>query len=129
MRFNSGRPFSPRTGVDSNRDGILNDRPMLDGVIVRRNTYRNFGYRDISLRVQKNFVLRGEKRLGFSAEMFNVFDFDNVETTQTTYGDDLSRPGTNPNFGKVKDANGNYLLGSTLRTTPFQAQFGLRLQF
>jgi len=38
-------------------------------------------------------------------------------------------PATNPNFGKVKDANGNYLSGSTLRTSPFQVQLGLRFRF
>src|SRR5207249_7709374 len=26
IRYNSGRPYSPRTGVDSNNDGIINDR-------------------------------------------------------------------------------------------------------
>jgi hypothetical protein len=31
--------------------------------------------------------------------------------------------------GQVKDANGNYLLNSALRTSPFQAQLGLRFQF
>jgi hypothetical protein len=129
MRFNSGRPFSPRTGVDSNRDGIVNDRPMLDGEVVRRNTFRNFGYSDVSLRVQKNFTLRGEKTISLSAEMFNVFDADNVETNQITYGPDLSVPTTNANFGNVRDAGGNYILGSTLRTTPFQAQLGLRFGF
>jgi hypothetical protein len=129
LRFNSGRPFSPRTGVDSNRDGILNDRPLLDGSVVRRNTFRNNGYGDVSLRLQKNFSLPGEKTISVSAEMFNLFNFDNVETTQTTYGNDLSVASTNLNFGKVVDASGNYLLGSTLRTTPFQVQLGLRLQF
>ena len=28
MRYNSGRPYSPRTNVDSNNDGIINDRPV-----------------------------------------------------------------------------------------------------
>ena len=32
-------------------------------------------------------------------------------------------------FGRVKDANGEYLLNSTLRSAPFQAQIGIRLQF
>jgi hypothetical protein len=129
MRFNSGRPFSPRTGIDSNRDGIVNDRPMSEGAVVRRNTYRNMGFSDVSLRLQKNFTLRSEKNLSAFVELFNVFDADNVETTQTTYGNDLSVPSTNVNFGQVKDANGNYILASTLRTTPFQAQLGLRFQF
>jgi hypothetical protein len=32
-------------------------------------------------------------------------------------------------FGQVQNADGNYLLNSTLRTSPFQVQFGLRFQF
>jgi hypothetical protein len=129
VRSNTGRPFSPRTGVDSNRDGILNDRPVLNGQVIRRNTFRNLGYADTSLRVQKNIVLPGEKTITASVEMFNLFNSANVETTQTTYGNDLLLPTTNANFGKVKDASGNYIPGSTLRTTPFQVQLGLRFQF
>jgi hypothetical protein len=130
MRFNSGRPLSPRTGTDSNSDGITNDRPVLDGAVVRRNTFRNRGFSDVSMRVQRNFNLPNERgKLGFSVEMFNVFDFDNVETTQTTYGPSLNAPPTNANFRRVKDAAGNYLAGSTLRTSPFQVQLGLRFQF
>ena len=48
MRFNTGRPFSPRTGVDSNNDGIVNDRPVLNGSVLRRNTFRNRGFADRS---------------------------------------------------------------------------------
>jgi hypothetical protein len=130
MRFNSGRPFSPRTGVDSNYDGITNDRPLLDGEVVRRNTFRNRGISDVSMRVQRNFALPNERgRLGLSVEIFNLFNFDNVETTQITYGPSLNAPPTNANFGRVRDAAGNVLPGSTLRTSPFQAQVGLRFQF
>jgi hypothetical protein len=32
-------------------------------------------------------------------------------------------------FGQVKDGTGNYLVNSALRTAPFQAQLGVRLQF
>ncbi len=129
MRFNSGRPFSARTGVDSNRDGVPNDRPMLNGAVVGRNTFRNRGFSDVSLRLQKNFMVGGDKNLSAFVELFNVFDADNVETTQMTYGADLGTPSTNPNFGQVRDANGRYILGSALRTTPLQAQLGLRFQF
>jgi hypothetical protein len=130
MRFNSGRPFSPRTGADSNRDGVTNDRALLNGYPVVRNTYRNRGFSDTSLRVQKNFMLRGEKQIAVTLEMFNLFNAANVETNQTTYGNDLSVPSTNALFGQIKDpATGAYIPGSTMRTTPFQAQLGLRLQF
>jgi carboxypeptidase family protein/TonB-dependent receptor-like protein len=130
MRFNTGRPFAARTGVDSNRDGISNDRPLLNGQVVARNTFRNIGFADASARVQKTFTLPNEKgTLAISAEMFNLFDFDNVETTQTTYGNDLSLPSTNALFGKTKNPDGSYISGNTLRTTPFQVQLGLRFEF
>lgn len=129
MRLNSGRPFSPRTGIDSNRDGIVNDRPMLDGAVVRRNTFRNRGFSDVSLRLQKTFAFRGERGVSAFVEFFNVFDADNVETTQFVYGGDLAAPPANALFGQVRNADGAYLPGSALRTTPFQAQIGLRVQF
>jgi hypothetical protein len=130
MRYNSGRPFSPRTGVDSNRDGILNDRPMLNGKVLRRNEgFRKSGFADTSMRVQKNVTLPGEKLIAVTAEFFNVFNAANMETNQITYGNDLSQPSTNPLFNQVRDASGRPLVGNTLRTTPFQVQLGLRLQF
>jgi hypothetical protein len=130
MRFNSGRPFSPRTGVDSNRDGILNDRPLLNGEVVRRNhAFRKQGFADTSLRVQRNFTLPSEKMISFTAEVFNLFNIDNMESNQINWGDDLSVPTTNALFGKIRDANGNPIAGNTLRTTPFQVQLGLRFQF
>jgi len=54
--------------------------------------------------------------------MFNPFNFANVEigSARVTYGPNLAVPSTNPLLGKVKDCNGNYIIGSTLRTTPFQ---------
>ena len=131
MRYNSGRPFSPRTGVDSNRDGITNDRPMLNGVVVGRNSdgFRKGGFADTSVRLQKNFTLRSEKMISVTAEAFNIFNAANMETNQITYGNDLSVPTTNALFGKTVDASGKPIAGNTLRTTPFQVQLGLRLQF
>ena len=130
LRFNSGRPFSPLTGVDSNGDGVLKDRPVVNGTVMRRNLYRNTGLSDVSLRVQRNFNLPNEKaRLSITGEIFNVFNFDNVEigSAQMTWG-----TGTNPSgtFGHtVNPATGQYFTTATLRTSPFQAQLGLRLRF
>ena len=132
MRFNSGRPFSPTVGFDANNDGIVNDRPVLNGSVLRRNTFRNKGFADTSARVQKNFELPREKgKLAVSAEMFNMFNIPNVEigSAQYTYGPNLNVPSSNRLFGQIKDAKGNYIVGSTLRTTPFQVQLGLRFEF
>jgi hypothetical protein len=138
MRFNSGRPFSAQVGSDLNRDAVLRDRPVIDGQVIARNTYRNKGFSEVNLRVQRGFAAPGNTRAIVSLELFNAFDFDNVEVgaANMVYG-----PGTiiqngalvsqapPANFGQVKAANGNYLLNSGLRSSPFQAQIGLRFQF
>ena len=86
---------------------------------------------DVSFRAQRSFTLPDEKaRISLSAEIFNLLDFDNVEigSSQMTYG-----PGpaaVNPNFGLVRNPQtGQYFSNSTLRTSPFQAQLGLRVRF
>jgi hypothetical protein len=138
IRLNSGRPFSAQVGSDLNRDGVVRDRPVIDGVVIARNTYRNKGYSEVDLRAQRSFALRGQARAILSLEVFNLFNAANVEigSANMVYG-----PGTvlqngvlvsqapPSNFGQIKDANGQYLLNSTLRTAPLQAQIGLRFQF
>jgi hypothetical protein len=138
VRFNSGRPYSAQVGTDLNKDGVLRDRPVIDGVVIPRNTYRNTGYSEVDLRAQHSFSLPGQARATLSLELFNLFNAANVEigSANMVYG-----PGTvlqngalvtqapPATFGQITDANGNYLLNSTLRTAPFQAQLGLRIQF
>lgn len=138
MRFNSGRPYSALAGTDLNRDGNIRDRAVIDGVVVKRNTYRNTSFSEVNLRVQRGFRLPNAARVILSLELFNVFDADNVEvgSANMVYG-----PGTvlqngvpveqapRTNFGQLRDSSGNYLQNSVLRASPFQAQLGLRFQF
>jgi hypothetical protein len=138
FRVNSGRPFSATAGSDLNKDGVLRDRPVIDGAVIPRNTYRNRSYSEVNVRAQRSFALSGSARAILSLELFNLFDAANVEvgSANMVYG-----PGTvlqngtlvpqppPATFGQIKDASGNYLLNSTLRTAPFQAQLGLRIQF
>lgn len=144
MKFTSGRPFTARAGTtDLNADGQTNDRPVVDGVMFKRNTFRNSGFKDVSLRVQKNLTL-SMGTLSFSVEAFNLFNFANVQlgSAQMVYG-----PGTiaqtaasgqttvvaapiPANFMQYKDANGNYIAtnGNTAGDSR-SLQFGLRFQF
>jgi len=138
-RFNSGRPFSAQAGTDLNRDGVIRDRPVVGGKVLQRNTYTNTGYSDVSVRAQRGFNLpNNSARVIVSLELFNLFDFDNVEVGSANYvygagtvlqNGVLTQAPVPATFGQVKDANGNYLRNSTLRGAPFQAQFGLRFQF
>lgn len=138
MRFNSGRPFSALAGADLNKDGVLRDRAVIDGQVIRRNTYRNSAYSEVNLRLQRGFLLTNGSRIILSAELFNLFDTDNVEvgSANMVYGPGVvlqngvpAQQGPRATFGQLTDASGNYLLNNTLRTAPFQAQLGLRFQF
>jgi hypothetical protein len=53
-----------------------------------------FAYRMVDLRLRKDFVRTGGNRLGVSAEVFNVFNFDNLGCYSTFNRDD-------PNFGRA----------------------------
>ncbi len=130
MRFASGRPFTARAGTtDLNNDGQTNDRPIVDGVMFKRNSFRNAGFRDVTLRVQKNFILsRGTVSL--SMEAFNLFNYSNVllGASQMVYG-----PGTGTvpaTFMQYTDAAGSYIAtnGNTAGD-PRTLQFGVRFGF
>jgi len=144
MRFTSGRPFTARAGTtDLNADGQTNDRPFVDGVMFKRNSFRNAGFKDVSLRVQKNFILPGGT-VSLSVEAFNLFNFANVTlgAAQMVYGpgtivqtaangQSAVAPAPVPaTFMRYKDENGNYLTNNgNTAGDPRTLQFGLRLQF
>ncbi len=137
-RLTSGLPFTAVAGTDLNKDQQNTDRPIVNGQLVTRNTDRNTGFKDVSLRMQRNFNLPRERGvLALSAEFFNAFNFGNVQigASNMTYG-----PGTvlvngiataqapNSSFDQLRDANGNYLQ-SNVAGDAFQAQLGLRYRF
>jgi hypothetical protein len=138
MRFNTGRPYSANAGSDLNRDGNIRDRAVIDGKVVTRNTYRNTNFSEVNLRVQRGFRLPNAARLILSLELFNLLNAANVEVgsanmvfgpgTVLQNGVPVQQPPP-ANFGRIKDGDGKYLQNSALRTSPFQAQVGVRIQF
>jgi hypothetical protein len=143
MKFTSGRPFTAKAGTtDLNQDGNTNDRPIVDGGMFKRNTFRNAGYKDVSLRVQKSFATRAGS-VAVSLEAFNLFNFANVQlgSAQMVYGAGTAVQTVNgqtsvvsvpipANFMQYKDANGNYITtnGNTAGD-PRTIQLGVRFQF
>jgi outer membrane receptor protein involved in Fe transport len=130
MKFASGRPFTARAGTtDLNQDGQTNDRPIVNGEMFKRNSFRNAGFKDVTLRVQKNFILpRGT--VSVSMEAFNLFNFANVTlgASQMVYG-----AGSTPvpaTFMQYKDAAGKYIANNgNTAGDPRTLQFGLRFGF
>lgn len=141
-RFSSGTPFSALAGADLNNDRQFpaQDRPILNGVEFKRNSFRNFATYDVSLKLQKGFKLPNERgKFSLSLEMFNAFKFDNVRI-DATGNSAVFGPGTkvvngmvvvqpiSPSFGLIRDAKGNFLKNN-LAGAPFQVQLGARYTF
>ncbi|HEX8072987.1 MAG TPA: carboxypeptidase regulatory-like domain-containing protein [Pyrinomonadaceae bacterium] len=130
---------STTTG-DLNQDaGNFNDRPYLaPGVSLKRNAFRNQKFKNVDLRIQRDFRLGERFELSPSFEVFNLFDFHNISlasTTATNYGNTgvNERTGavlapSNPTFLRIRDTNGNFILTNN-PGAPLQIQLGLRLRF
>jgi hypothetical protein len=138
FRLNSGRPYTASAGTDLNKDGVQRDRPVIDGVVVGRNTYRNTSFSEVNLRVQRGFRAVGRSRMVLSLELFNVFNANNVElgSANMVYGagtvlqnGSIVAQAPPATFGELKNAQGGYFESNVLRTSPFQAQLGVRFQF
>jgi hypothetical protein len=139
IRLRSGRPIDAAFGSDANEDIGGPDRPYsAPGVSFKRNAFRNRAVHIVDFRVQKGIKFGDRARLTFSAEFFNLPNLDNIElSTSSTIVNYCASPipancgfgsPSNPNFLKIKDANGNFLTSNN-PGNPFQAQFGARLQF
>ena len=132
--------LSGSTSGDLNLDrGNFSDRPYLaPGVPSKRNSFSNRPFYNVDLRIQRDFKFSERYKFSPSLEVFNFLKFKNIEyagTTALNYGN----PGvneltgatlgpTNPNFLRIRDANGNYLLNNR-PGSPLQIQLGLRFEF
>ena len=140
LRLRSALPFDALFGSDANGDIGGPDRPYsAAGVPFLRNGFRNFATYDTDLRIQKGISFSDNRRLIFSAEIFNLFNAENIQLPNgnARVGNYCAAPvpancgfsgPTNVDFLKKKDSSGNYILTNN-PGAPFQAQFGVRLQF
>jgi hypothetical protein len=77
LEWRTGTPFSAFTGVDSNGDGQLTDRPIINGSQLLRNSFRQPNHFQHDLRVTKRFPIKDERTLDLTAELFNVWNTEN----------------------------------------------------
>lgn len=105
----SAPPYNVITGFDDNRDRKVNDRPIVDGVMVRPNSGRGDRYFQADLRISRMFDL-GRRRVEVLWEMFNLFNTTNLGSyIGNQRAVDFGRP--------------------TVALAPLQGQLGLRLTF
>ena len=100
----SSRPFNATTGVDNNGDGINNDRPVINGVIIPKSAFRGTPTSDVSTFVEKRFRTSESTSILIRLEGFNLFNHGNfLARGVTVYGDGVTAA---PTFGQFVGAVG-----------------------
>src|SRR5262249_48941838 len=117
----SGLPYNFVTGVNNSGDiGATTDRPVIDGIVVGRNTGRGGAIFEISPFLERTFILTGDRfRIVARAESFNVFNHANFVGYSGVYG---NGPAPGPGFGAP-------LVGITNQLPARAMQFSVRMTF
>ena len=85
--FASALPYNITTGTTNSGDnGGTTDRPIVDGVVLRRNAGRGLPIYEVSPFVERPFALGERVQLDLRAEAFNVFNHPNFAGYQSVYG-------------------------------------------
>ncbi len=99
MQFASARPFNSTTGVDNNGDGAQNDRPVINGVVIGKSSFRGSGTQDVAIFVENLIRISETTRLLLRIEGFNLFNHANMLGRGViVYGNNASGS-VNPDFG------------------------------
>jgi hypothetical protein len=117
MQFASARPFNATTGVDNNGDGNNNDRPVIDGVVAGRYSFRGSATSDVAVFGEGVLKAGGGSVITLRVEVFNVFNRANILGRNGTYGDAAVPLST---FGQPLGGLANVDPG---RMVQFQAKF------
>ena len=95
----SGKPVNVITGLDSNGDGVFNDRP--NGGLAPRNSLHGPGLLNLDVNIAHDFHFKKEKKDGpvltAALNIFNILNHPNYVTFIGVIGPDGGP--VNPNFG------------------------------
>jgi hypothetical protein len=106
----SAPPYNITTGVDTNGDRDINERPIENGTMIPPFAARGDSYFSMDLRASRSFRMGGERRLEVLFEMFNL--------TNTK------------NFGGYDGNMRSSFFGQPrFALPPFQGQLGVRFDF
>jgi hypothetical protein len=88
MTLASGLPYNVVTGTTNSGDtGATTDRPVINGVVVGRNTGRGHSIYEVAPFLSRAFALGSERlHLDLRAEAFNVLNHANFVGYSGTYG-------------------------------------------
>ena len=89
----SGLPYNYTTGTTNSGDtGATTDRPVINGVVVGRNTGRGNPIYDLSPFLERAFALGEKVHLTLRVEAFNVLNHVNAVGYSGIYGNGTSAP-------------------------------------
>ncbi|HZR24574.1 MAG TPA: TonB-dependent receptor [Vicinamibacterales bacterium] len=83
----SARPYNATTGVDNNGDGVNNDRPVIDGAVAARYSFRGTPIDDVALFAEERLAIASGRSITLRLEAFNVLNRGNILGRNGTYGD------------------------------------------
>jgi hypothetical protein len=137
MSWRSGLPFTAYTNVDSNKDGNYTDRPIVGGVLMPRNSFRQPNNWNTDLSVTKTFSFAERHRVQVKVDLFNAFNHENwyysVSSNESSTSALGARWGTGqtplPTFRTIRLADGSLNNGGASVGSPIQLQFALRYLF
>ena len=157
VRYESGTPFSAFTGADTNRDGQFTDRPIVNGVPLLRNSFRQPNFFVQDLRVTQIFRVKERHRFDLVVECFNLWNKKNFLYTANSnetsgaagnnWGDgptprinqtfrvtqfrnrNLINPLPDPSTGSITGNSLNLSRGAIVARSPFEVQFALKYTF
>jgi hypothetical protein len=113
----SARPFNATTGIDNNGDGVNNDRPVINGVVTGRYSFRGTPTYDTSVFAEVRLVLKRSRVITVRVEAFNLFNHANVLGRNGVYGDSAT---PSPSLGTPLTGIANL---DPARMAQFQARF------
>ena len=82
----SGLPYNYVTGASNSGDGATTDRPVINGVVVGRDTGHGRPIYDVSPFLERSFALAERFHLLLRAEAFNAFNHANFVGYSGTWG-------------------------------------------
>jgi carboxypeptidase family protein len=101
----SARPINAVTGIDNNGDGANNDRPVINGSVIRKSAFRGTGTSEVAAFVEARIKTSETTRLVLRLEGFNLFNHGNylgrAQTQYSTVVGGLDTATPLPTFGQL----------------------------
>lgn len=125
LQARSGLPYTAIVGADLQRDGnIANDRAIINGRVVPRNSFRQPAFFNWDTRLLRDFRVNDTARITLSFEAFNI-----TKATNKNFGPDQESvygrgPAPDLNFGIPFEAPSSARFGGAR-----QVQLGVRYTF